>query len=628
VVKQAVLVILLVCALRLPFLGEAVQGDDVYYLYGGQHALVDPLHPLHTEYAFEGRRVDMRGHPHGPLNSSVLGLLMRAFGGVRERPFHVAYMGFSLIAAVSMLVLARRFVPDHALSATLLFVAVPAFVVNGNSLESDLVFLAFWMLAIATWMHAVAEKSLLWLAISVLAAALAALDAYQAGLLFPLLWLNLWLGRERWQVAWIATCAAPATIVLWQAWEWWSSGVLPMGVLLGYMQSGALQSATNKVASTGALTAHLGWLVFPPLVWLALVKSTVRWQWAVVAIAAMAGAVRDPHPMFWMSLATGVLLLVHTLVQTLRRDYLAGWVLLFFGASVLIFFAGSARYLLPLAAPVAMWMARSVERRYLRIGVVAQFVVSLGLAGANHQHWAAEKAFADGVLLQANGRRVWVNAELGIRHYLEEGGARPLLRDSVVGGDDLIVTSDLVRPVAPIPNTIQWLRADVRPSIPFRILSIEGGAGYSTASKGLRPFEVSDELVDHLTADIVFKRKPEVSYIDPKGAGAAAHVVSGLYADGWMSKEASLVVKGLATATKVHASLYLPPGAPAKNVALLVDGRIVAERMLGEPGLVEIEVPFESDTADVRVGLRVDATYNVPGDGRDLGLVVTGIGLR
>ena len=29
--------------LRVPFLHQAIQGDDVYYLYGAEHAQIDPL---------------------------------------------------------------------------------------------------------------------------------------------------------------------------------------------------------------------------------------------------------------------------------------------------------------------------------------------------------------------------------------------------------------------------------------------------------------------------------------------------------------------------------------------------------------------------------------------------------
>ena len=97
---------------------------------------------------FQGEEVDLRGQPHPPLDGWVLAGLIAVFGGVKEIPFHAAYMVFSLIAAGAMWSLARRFSP-HPLWAALLFVAVPAFVVNGNSLETDLPFLAFWMAAIA-----------------------------------------------------------------------------------------------------------------------------------------------------------------------------------------------------------------------------------------------------------------------------------------------------------------------------------------------------------------------------------------------------------------------------------------------------------------------------------------------
>lgn len=71
--RDLVLICLLVLALRLPFLTQAVQGDDIYYLAGGQHALVEPGHPHRAQYLFQGRLVDMRGHPHPPLNAWILG---------------------------------------------------------------------------------------------------------------------------------------------------------------------------------------------------------------------------------------------------------------------------------------------------------------------------------------------------------------------------------------------------------------------------------------------------------------------------------------------------------------------------------------------------------------------------
>src|SRR5690349_8452740 len=100
-----------------------MQGDDVIYLAGAQHAQIEPLHPGHFEYVFLGKLVDMRGHPHPPFNSWYLGLLLAIFKEVREVAFHAAYIPFSLIAGLSMLSIAGRFT-SQPLIATLLFLVM------------------------------------------------------------------------------------------------------------------------------------------------------------------------------------------------------------------------------------------------------------------------------------------------------------------------------------------------------------------------------------------------------------------------------------------------------------------------------------------------------------------------
>ncbi len=142
------LILAVVLLIRVPFLNQAIQGDDDIYITEAAHAQIDPLHPANTHYIFRGDDVDLRGQSHPPLNAWPLALLVAIFGDVKEIPFHAAYIVFSLIAAWSMWSLARRFSP-HPVWATLLFLAVPAFVVNGNSFEPDVPFLAFWMASMA-----------------------------------------------------------------------------------------------------------------------------------------------------------------------------------------------------------------------------------------------------------------------------------------------------------------------------------------------------------------------------------------------------------------------------------------------------------------------------------------------
>ncbi|HJT89088.1 MAG TPA: glycosyltransferase family 39 protein, partial [Bryobacteraceae bacterium] len=134
--RGLLLVLAAVLLIRLPFLNQAIQGDDDRYLTEGEHALIEPLHPAHTQYVFFGDLVDLRGDSHPPLDGWVLGGLLAIFGDAKEVPFHAAYIAFSLIAVAAMWSLARRFSP-RPVWACLLFLAVPAFVVNGNSLEAD-----------------------------------------------------------------------------------------------------------------------------------------------------------------------------------------------------------------------------------------------------------------------------------------------------------------------------------------------------------------------------------------------------------------------------------------------------------------------------------------------------------
>ncbi len=62
------------------------------------------------------------------------------------------------------------------------------------------------------------------------------------------------------------------------------------------------------------------------------------------------------------------------------RDFLGLWALIFFTGAVIVFYAPSARYLLPLAAPFAILAANAVGPRVAIAGIVLQLALSLSLA--------------------------------------------------------------------------------------------------------------------------------------------------------------------------------------------------------------------------------------------------------
>ncbi len=586
--KQLLAVIALVFALRLPFLDQAIQGDDPYYLYGAEHAQIDPLHPTHSKYLFQGDLVDMRGHPHGPLNSWALAAPLRLLGDVREVPFHASYILWSLISAIAMLSLARRFC-DQPFIATLLFLAVPAFVVNGSSLEADLPFLAMWMAAIALFIKGIDEDSwgALWL--SAFFGALAGLAAYQSILLTPVLATYLFKKQQRGWIPWIVTLAAPLAIGVWQLYELASSGTLPAAVLVGYMQHYSLQSGGNKFRSAAALTLHLGWIV-SPLITLFILLRAKKW----------------------------------------RLDFITGWILIFFGGAALIFFAGSARYLLPIAAPIAILAVRLCPRPVLYIGLVTQFALSIALAIVNYQHWDAYRDFANSLKKEAAEHRVWINGEWGLRWYLEQEGGLPMPKDQIIQPGEIVVSSALALPLPVNAQLAPLSQIEISPSIPLRLVSLAHRSAYSSVSEhGLWPFEISSGPIDRVRAEIAVERNPQLTWITPGDPQAAAQIIAGLSPDGWTSDKAIVLLKHPDHPMPLRAEIFIAPGAPARKIQLLVDSELAAEETFKKPGPYSISVPMDAAWKPViTVTLIIDQTFSISSDVRRLGVVVAGIGFK
>jgi hypothetical protein len=575
-----------VFVLRLPFLNQAIQGDDDTYISEAQHALIDPLHPAHTTYVFRGVDVDLRGHPHPPLDAWVLAALLAVFGEVKEVPFHTAYILFSLVAAAGMWSLARRFSPQP-LWAALLFLAVPAFVVNGNSFESDLPFLAFWMAAVALFC-----AGRLWLAVA--AMALASIAAYQAVFLTPILGVYVWLYHREDRRRWAAILTPPLVIAAWQIFELLSTGALPAGVLTGYFATYQFQTLAIKARNAAGLAIHSCWIVFPALLpallWLAWRKR------------------REPQIRF-----------------------LLAWTAIFLAGAMVVFFAGSARYLLPIAAPVAL-LASRLPAKWLAGAVAAQMTLSLGLAIVNYQHWDACRRFAAQLGQPTAGHRVWVDGELGLRFYLEADHALPLRKTQKLRAGDFVISSELTQAVAPTAPISTMARMVIRPALPLRLIGLESQSGYSDASRGLWPFGVSTGVIDRLRADLVMERHPTREYLAMNAPEAAEQIVSGIYqleagAYRWMGASATVVVKAPEAAAPLAVTFTIPPTARAHRITLVMDDTPVATERYPGPGTYKLATkPIRPAGNTAQVEIRVDGTFSAPPDTRELGIVLSAVG--
>lgn len=616
---------------RLAFLDHPIQGDDAFYLAVAQNAQVNPAHPHHFVLRAAGLDVDMRGFVHPPGNGWILGAILAAAGDVRERWFHAVYALFSLGAAVFAWMIARRYASSPAL-AVLLFVATPAFVINGNSLESDLPFLFFWLGSTAIWIEAL-ERRCVWLALgSVPFMAAAALTSYQAMALTAILGAFAWMKPRRW---WhLLVFVPPAAFAGWQMFEWATTGVMPMQLAREYLSKYGYQSPDKKLLNALGLTMHLGWMVSPLLLWI----SFRRW-WFIAAGAGAVGAVAiDASPLFWLPFGTGVMSLVG--IATWRGQGLIRWWLgVFFAAALVIFFAGSARYLLPLALPLAILASNALaDRPKLLIGASAiHIALGVALAAANWQFWEEYRRVIVRHPDLAGEFRLWTNAEWGLRFYGESAGALTVKHgQTLAAGDRMLVSrigDDIPVSTGGGARTPLW-EEKIQPASPLRLIGLAVKSGYSTNQLGLRAFDISNEPADFVRLDSIVAQAPVRSYLPMGAPEAEFQIVTGVYQveEGnrrWASSRAVFQLLVPARPAAFEATFFLTPQMAGRTVSLSVGGKTIASQKYDASGLYTLRSTGPvtlSPRTPVSATVAIDGSFRVPGDNRELGFVVTGVG--
>jgi hypothetical protein len=300
-----------------------------------------------------------------------------------------------------------------------------------------------------------------------------------------------------------------------------------------------------------------------------------------------------------------------------------------------VFFAGSARYLLPIAAPLAILVSR--QGRWLPLGFAAQLLLALGLSIANYQHWDGYRQFVATLPAESDAKRVWINGEWGLQYYAEARGGLALKEGQPVGPGEYVVSSELGYP---IPYTTggglltPLSDREIRSTLPFRLIALNSKSAYSTVADGYRAFDISSEPIDRVHEGIVIERKPTLSDLPLNSPEAASHIVSGFYAlentTRWMSGRATVLLKRPTTTAVLRASIYIPDTAPARTITLYLDGKQVHSETIKAPGaMYQIKsAPIAPAAGTATVTVAVDKTFHVSTDRRELGAVLVRLGFE
>ena len=164
--------------------------------------------------------------------------------------------------------------------------------------------------------------------------------------------------------------------------------------------------------------------------------------------------------------------------QSRDTVFLALWILIFFAAAIVLFFAGSARYLLPLAAPVALLITRLWEHDLdgWPPDSSLQALVGLALSIMNYQHRGAYRSFVAGLRSEFQHRRVWINAEWALQYYAEAEGGLPLIEGQPVQPGEIVLTSKIAYPVSFTTGggiLTPMVEKEITSAIPLRLIGLE-----------------------------------------------------------------------------------------------------------------------------------------------------------
>ncbi len=543
-VRSLGLILCLVLGFALPFSAKAIHIDDVYFVEVAENVLSNPLQPFAGAVALEDidyrvfaerkrcpNTFDAMAHP--PLVPYAIAAIAAASGGIRERPLHLGFGCFTLLAAAAMYDLSRRFTP-HPLEATLFLVSAPIFLLSAGSLMTDMPGLALSLSGLALFVRGVDAVRPAPVCAAGFLIGLAALTRYSTLSMIPLLVVYA-QRRGRWRAVLPALGATGLVLAVWAAHNLAVHGALH--VVAGathYLRfyEGQGFDALGLVKKTLADGAALGGTSFAAaglLLWTRPRQRVLVFGLALLAACAL--FVLRPQGIERLAaysatevlavsgcFAAGVLLTVEAFRsardETSSRAepgrppdglFLACWLAIGLLGAIFFLPFGAARYVLPVLPPLAILLVRQWQQ-VLGGGFWAHLppaLIVLQGFGLGSLLGLADAELADRyrlVALQVRHdhpqRRIWFVGEWGFRHYMGTVGGRYLRsQDESPDVGDLIVRPFIAGMHEISPNVLsRAVRVQVIPlrsRWPIRLMSFDAKAGYYSHHWGYLPWAPS-----------------------------------------------------------------------------------------------------------------------------------------
>lgn len=551
--------LLVVLALYLPFMDRPFDLDGGFLMANARAALESPLDPYHGRFDLIGRSWSRRHYTHPPLLWYYLAPVAALPHAAQAFAAHAAFLLFPLLLLPGLRLLGR-YAPESRGRA--FFLTSPLLAVVSHPIGWELPILALGLLTFGLMVRG-AQRARPWVFLSAAApAAAVSLMAYPPRILPMMLILGVLLGAPGRRVLAAAALSLLPLILFELATEraWGLSHFMmtltdPQTAFSTSIQRRPrLQNLANMLAVLGAAP------MAAPLVFLGLRK------WLAVAVSVVAGAVAGvltPLPgawahlqmAVWCTLGTGALLLVGAESLRAARQALHGgwrsqgapifwaaWFWMQVGFCGLAVVYGSARYVLPLVAPLAYFVGRAWSRRPPGRGLFAaalavNVLLALVLSAADLEETRAraEAPRAVAALPPPAGRFFFIgpwafetamhDAGYPYLHYTEP--LRPgdrIVRPRKLTGELGLMSSRLLDGVEPVLAQVLPFQGRV----PLRLNDPDSSAGFWWSGAGLLPFALTRGPAEELE---IYEIRPMPVVLDAvRGLKPAAPGAAGLEA--------------------------------------------------------------------------------------------------
>ena len=132
----------------------------------------------------------------------------------------------------------------------------------------------------------------------------------------------------------------------------------------------------------------------------------------------------------------------------------------------------------------------------------------------------------------------------------------------------------------------------------------------------------------------MIERKPSLTDLPMNAPQAGQQIVSGIYQleSGqwrWMSQTAAILLKPPDQPTPVTVQFTIPAVSPARQVTIALNGHTIASQTYPAPGTYSLSSPAVNPGGDsANLTITLDKSFSVPGDSRQLGVILTDVGFR